>query len=156
MTSLGTLPKVYGAETSEENSIGIKDIPPEEPAFIKTEFIWPCESKNISCGFGEYQGHMGIDIIGERGVTKIFAAAGGRAEYAEKNTEYGNCVIITHENGIKTLYAHCEEIFVKEGENVSAGEIIATCGATGNTTGSHLHFEIIENGENLDPMEYLS
>lgn len=156
MTSFGTLPKVYGAETSEENPVGIKDIPPEEPSFTETKFIWPSESKNLSCGFGVYQGHKGIDIIGERGVTKIFASAVGRIEYAEKHTEYGNCVIITHENGMKTLYAHCEEIFVKEGENVSAGEIIATCGATGSATGSHLHFEIIENGENLDPMEYLS
>ena len=69
--------------------------------------------------------------------------------------ECGRMVSIDHGYGIETRYAHNSSLFVKEGEWVDAGRIIATVGTTGQTTGPHLHFELLIDGEAVDPLEYL-
>lgn len=99
-------------------------------------------------------GHTGLDIAAPKG-TKIKAAAAGTVLFAGTSGGYGKVVKISHGNDIKTYYAHCSELYVKEGQKVNAGDVIAAVGSTGNSTGNHLHFEVIKNGVELDPQNYL-
>jgi murein DD-endopeptidase MepM/ murein hydrolase activator NlpD len=78
------------------------------------------------------------------------AAASGRVTLAGVYRDYGNCVIIDHGNGLSTLYAHASKLCVSVGEYVSAGEVIALVGSTGNSTGNHLHFEVYPPGKDVD------
>jgi len=97
---------------------------------------------------------MGIDIPVPSG-TPIRAAAPGIVEEARTYSGYGHTVIINHENGMKTLYAHCSSLVVKRGDRVESGQIIAYAGSTGRATASHLHFGVIIEGRYHDPMAYL-
>ena len=98
--------------------------------------------------------HNGIDIAAESG-SKINAVLSGEVVAAEKNhSDYGNYVLLDH-NGIKTLYAHCEDLKVSKGEYVSKGQTIALCGSTGRSTGSHLHFEVRVGDTRIDPTPFL-
>ncbi len=87
--------------------------------------------------------------------TRVKAAAGGTVEFAGTNGDYGNCIIIDHGNGMKTLYAHLSDLGVKKGDNVSGNTEIALSGNTGLSTGPHLHFEVIKDGEKVNPEDYL-
>lgn len=100
--------------------------------------------------------HKGIDIGASRG-TQIYAAAGGTVIVSQYgyNGGYGNYVIISHGNGVQTVYGHCYELKVSQGQYVSQGQLIATVGSTGNSTGNHLHLEIRVNGVVQDPQNYL-
>ncbi|MBQ7816075.1 MAG: peptidoglycan DD-metalloendopeptidase family protein [Oscillospiraceae bacterium] len=106
--------------------------------------------------------HKGIDIAGPYG-TDILASADGKVIKAEESSVgNGNYVVIEHKNGYFTLYAHCSELLVKEGDEVEQGEVIAKMGSTGNSTGNHLHFEFgfgygsePEGGLRLDPYSVL-
>ncbi|MBQ3409634.1 MAG: M23 family metallopeptidase [Clostridia bacterium] len=99
--------------------------------------------------------HKGLDIAASNG-TSIFAVADGTVDYAQFNTGgYGNLVIISHGNGVQTYYAHCSKLFVSVGDTVSAGDVIAAVGSTGNSTGNHLHFEIRINGTQVNPQNYI-
>lgn len=121
-------------------------------------FNWPTASeKPISSGFGYRENHMhtGVDIPGRTG-TAIFAAQTGKVELADWNEDYGECVILDHGNGIKTLYGHASKLLVKSGEIVQKGDTIAEIGNTGRSTGSHVHFEIIVNGIKRDPENFLN
>lgn len=115
-------------------------------------------SGSISSRFG-YRGsgtHTGLDICGSTG-TSILAAAAGTVSYVNySNVSYGNCIKIAHGNGVETLYAHLSSIYVTEGQTISQGQLIATMGSTGNSTGPHLHFEVRTNGAALNPENYLS
>lgn len=93
--------------------------------------------------------HTGIDIAANTG-TVIISAMDGVAEVVSEEGSYGKHIKIT--NGeISTLYAHCSKLYVKQGDYIKQGEQIAEVGSTGNATGPHLHFEIIRNGEYIDP-----
>ncbi len=98
--------------------------------------------------------HMGIDI-GANYATPIKAVADGTIICAEECGGYGNLVIISHENGIETYYGHCSQLYVTEGQKVKAGDVIAAVGSTGNSTGNHLHFEIRQNGAQVNPENYV-
>ncbi|MEM8604152.1 MAG: peptidoglycan DD-metalloendopeptidase family protein, partial [Cyanobacteria bacterium P01_H01_bin.121] len=98
--------------------------------------------------------HAGIDFAVDYG-TPITAAAPGEVIFAGWYGGYGNAVIIDHGGGITTLYAHASDLSVQEGDRVSAGLTVASVGSTGFSTGPHLHFEVRENGEPVDPMTYL-
>ena len=76
-------------------------------------------------------------------------------ELSEYSTSYGNYIIVNHSNGFKTLYAHCNKLLKNVGDEIKSGDIIAIVGSTGRSTGAHLHFEIILNSQNLNPMWYL-
>lgn len=98
--------------------------------------------------------HRGMDIAAPNG-TQIKAAADGTITYAGWMGGYGNLVIISHTNGIQTYYGHCSKLCVSKGEEVTAGNVIALVGSTGNSTGNHLHFEIRKNGNQINPQKYL-
>lgn len=97
----------------------------------------------ITSRFGGRWGrqHTGLDIGAPKG-TKIKAAASGTVIFSGYSGSYGNVVKISHGSGIQTYYAHCSKLYVKKGEKVSAGDVIAAVGSTGRSTGNHLHFEI--------------
>ena len=99
--------------------------------------------------------HTGIDIAVPSG-TSIVAANAGKVIYAGYNGGYGNTVIIDHGGKISTLYAHNSKLLVKVGDVVEKGKAITKSGSTGLSTGPHLHFEVRENGQHVDPMKYLT
>lgn len=103
---------------------------------------------------GEIAAHNGLDIAAKAG-SDIFAALDGTVELASHtNGDYGNYIIINH-GAFKTLYGHCQSLKVKKGDKVLAGQVIATCGSTGRSTGPHLHFEIRIGDRRIDPTPFL-
>ena len=98
--------------------------------------------------------HSGLDFGADAGST-IRAAAAGVVIYAQWYGGYGNAVIVDHGSGITTLYGHTEGFYVAEGATVQKGQPIAAVGSTGLSTGPHLHFEVRQNGEPIDPAPYL-
>lgn len=117
----------------------------------------------ITSRFGPRWGttHTGTDVAAPTG-TPIVAAAAGTVEKSTAVIDsdgnyrsYGEYIVINHGNGVKTLYAHCQQRYVAEGQYVQAGELIGTVGSTGNSTGPHLHLEVIVNGKITDPQNYL-
>lgn len=128
-----------------------------KPSRGSGQFAWPAVGGKISSSYGKRWGrmHEGIDISGVRDRT-IKAADNGKVTTAGYHRGYGNYVIIDHDNGFQTLYAHLSSISVKEGDVVRKGEKIGVMGSTGRSTGVHLHFEVIKNGRKVNPMNYLS
>ena len=116
-------------------------------------FPLPKGSWEISCPYGK-NGHKGVDLRAPIG-TSIFAAVSGKVTLAGRYMDYGNCVIIDHGNGISTLYAHASRLCVSEGDYVSAGDVIALVGSTGNSTGNHLHFEVYIGSDRVNPQPYI-
>jgi murein DD-endopeptidase MepM/ murein hydrolase activator NlpD len=98
--------------------------------------------------------HYGVDFSTSTG-TPIKAADGGTVTLSGWYYGYGYTVIIDHGSGVKTLYGHCSALYVSVGEKVYQGQTIAAVGNTGNSTGPHCHFEIIINGTNVNPENYL-
>jgi murein DD-endopeptidase MepM/ murein hydrolase activator NlpD len=98
--------------------------------------------------------HAGIDIDANTG-DPVTAAAEGVVAFAGVRSGYGNVVEIDHGNGYRTIYAHNSANLVKAGDVVRAGQQIAKVGSTGRSTGSHLHFEVILNGRQVNPRQYL-
>lgn len=120
-------------------------------------FIWPAGGDGgfISAGKDAYPGHTGMDIVGPEG-TDIYASASGTVSTVKESyVGYGNHIVIEHSNGYQTLYAHCDELLVKKGDTVKKGQIIATMGKSGNSTGVQLHFEIRLNGDVKNPEKYV-
>lgn len=117
-------------------------------------FVSPLDAYFISCGFQGYRGHTGIDMAARYGAP-VHAAAGGKVVLARWYGAYGNCVIIEHADGSSTLYAHNSSLVVYAGQEVKQGEQIARVGSTGNSTGTHLHFELRDGEQILNPLIYL-
>ena len=104
---------------------------------------------------GELKHHNGMDIASNMGTT-VYAADGGKVVLAEWYGGYGNCIMIDHGNGYKTLYGHLSSIGVSDGQRVSQGAVIGAVGSTGNSTGPHLHFEVYANDSRIDPEQFYS
>lgn len=98
--------------------------------------------------------HTGLDIAASTG-TPIKAAASGTVTFSGRKGSYGNMVVVTHGNGVQTYYGHCNELYVSAGTKVSQGQIIASVGSTGNSTGPHLHLEVRVNGTAYNPQNYV-
>ncbi len=109
---------------------------------ILGKFAWPLMG-TITSGYGWRKSgfHHGLDIAAELG-TPIRAAASGKVIFAGKKPVYGNMIILEHADGKRTVYAHAQKLLAEEEEKVKSGQIIATVGVTGNSTGPHLHFEV--------------
>lgn len=120
-------------------------------------FIKPMNHITVSSNFGSRWGrqHQGVDFSSPVG-TPVMASRSGKVTYAGWMSGYGYCVLIRHEDGYQTRYAHLNSIHVSVGQSVSQGDKIALSGNTGRSTGPHLHFEIIKNGAAVNPMNYLS
>ena len=127
-----------------------------KPVMLKLGYMNTPSRGSISSGFGMRWGkmHKGIDIAASLGAT-INSVLGGTVNYAAWQDGYGNVIKINHGGGIETTYAHCSVINVKMGEVVKLGEKIGEVGSTGNSTGPHLHFEVRENGEPINPEKYI-
>ena len=129
----------------------------KEKDILKSGVLRPVSGGTISSRYGARWGrtHQGLDIAVPTG-TNITAAEGGTVSFTSENAGgYGKLVKIKHSSGVETAYAHLSKILVTKGQIVSAGEIIALSGNTGNSTGPHLHFEIITNGVRIDPEPYI-
>jgi len=98
--------------------------------------------------------HSGLDISNRRG-TKIVSTAVGKVVFAGRKTGYGNVVIIDHGYGKATKYAHLRDILVHKNQQIKRGEVIATLGNTGRSTGPHLHYEVLVNGTPVNPSKYI-
>lgn len=119
-------------------------------------FAWPTVSHRVNSPYGPRWGgtHTGLDIWCPEG-NPDFASKAGRVIAAQWGGGYGEMTIIDHGGGYTTLYAHQSRIYVREGQIVRRGQQIGACGATGNVTGAHLHFEIRFNGRPVNPRPYL-
>lgn len=119
---------------------------------------YPTDSTSISAGYPYYSSgayHGGIDFPVSTG-SNIYAAASGTVILVKYlNYSYGYHVMVDHGNGLSTLYAHNSQILVSVGQKVSAGEVIAKSGSTGNSSGPHCHFEVRVNGTQVNPFNYL-
>ena len=115
-------------------------------------FMWPTRGGYISQGYR--RGHAAIDVPRPAG-TPIYAAAKGVVKMSTTYGGYGRCLVIDHGNGVLTRYAHCNAIFVSPGETVEKGQHIAGVGNTGRSYGNHLHFEIISNGTQVNPLNHV-
>ena len=126
-------------------------------------FTHPCPGySRISSYFGYREqplagastNHKGMDFAAPTG-TPIYAAAGGTVVSAGYSGKAGNLIVINHGNGLSTYYMHCHKIYVRAGQKVSKGQNIAIVGTTGNSTGPHLHFQVMSGGVPVNPLKYL-
>jgi len=123
--------------------------------------IWPVQGW-IASGYGyrrdpftgRREMHPGLDIVAPTG-TPIAATGAGRVTYAGWKPGWGRCVEINHGSGIRTFYAHCRSLKVSAGNSVSRGDIIATVGNSGRSTGNHLHYGVLANGNWVNPGNYI-
>lgn len=126
-------------------------------------FTHPCPGySRISSYFGPRKqpmagassNHKGIDYAAEPR-TPIYAAASGTVTTAGYSGAEGNWIVINHGNGLQTYYMHCLKLYVHAGQKVSKGQNIAAVGSTGNSTGPHLHFQVMDGGVARNPLAYL-
>jgi murein DD-endopeptidase MepM/ murein hydrolase activator NlpD len=112
----------------------------------------------VSRGFIDHEGgktsHHGIDIAAAQG-TPVRVALDGIVSSAGWDDIYGNLIVVEHSDSLTTVYGHNERIWVKEGDHVTKGQVIASIGNTGRSTAPHLHFEILVNNEPVDPVLYV-
>jgi murein DD-endopeptidase MepM/ murein hydrolase activator NlpD len=119
----------------------------------------PTTNYDITAVFGQGGGrwssgqHTGLDFAAPTG-TPVFSALAGKVVEAGWGGAYGNHVVVKHD-GTKTLYAHLNSVGVKKGQSVLRGERIGSVGSTGNSSGPHLHFEVLRKGDPRDPQAFL-
>ncbi|MGD7045613.1 peptidoglycan DD-metalloendopeptidase family protein [Jeotgalibacillus proteolyticus] len=144
--------KVTDKPVAEIVAEGTKEIPSKGTG----SFIWPTNGGYISSHQGPRWGkhHKGIDIAQPDDYT-IKAVDNGTVISAGNEGDYGNKVVVDHNNGLRTIYAHLDKMHVKKGQIVKQGESLGIMGNTGFSTGIHLHFEVYSNGELQNPMDYL-
>ena len=120
------------------------------------DLVMPLDEMRMTSAFGYRWGrqHAGVDL-GMASGSPVYAASAGTVTCAQYSGSYGNLVKIDHGGGVETYYAHCSRLDVQSGDCVTAGQVIAAVGSTGNSTGPHLHFEVRVNGNAQDPMEWL-
>ncbi len=147
---------------SEVLLVGTRPMTEDEKRTKSTgTYIMPAEGINTS-GYGwrimgnSNEFHKGYDIASQLG-TDILASDGGEIIHARHDDSgYGLSIQILHDDGTVTRYAHCNEVYVEEGQRVAQGDVIAAMGSTGYVTGVHLHFEVLVDGRTRDPGDYIS
>lgn len=134
-----------------------------EPAVIEhgtqipPTYVKPLSGGRFTSGFGKRWGrmHKGVDWACSVG-TAVKASCGGTVVSAGWSNGYGYCITIRHPDGKQTRYAHLSKILVSSGKSVKQGDKIALSGNTGRSTGPHIHFEILVNGSQVNPLKYLN
>ncbi|MCR4616532.1 MAG: M23 family metallopeptidase [Clostridiales bacterium] len=152
----------YGTKSVSGNSSSKGGSDKYSISVSKSGWVWPAPGcRTVSSGFGNRGSgfHKGVDLTtsGAKGKPVVAAKSGKVDTVLINHSAYGNCVIIDHGNGVKTRYAHMlsNSVTVRTGQKVSAGQQIGKVGSTGNSTGPHLHFEIIINGNYTNPLNYI-
>jgi len=172
MVSVGALGLEYESKMAAD--LGFQPVDPSQ-----IDLLWPVETRTVSSAWGprirtrsvrvvkatsrknkkvkvKYQSsHKGVDLTAPTG-TDVYAAMDAKVVVAGKHRQYGNYVILEHGNGVQTLYAHLNAIHTQDGEIVHRGQKIGQVGRTGNATGPHLHFELIESGQRQNPLPFLN
>ncbi len=143
----------YGQETIDrEPAYSNLQYAPQKPFRL----IWPVDQINLSQGFKTFPRHEGIDLTGPKG-TMIRAAHEGLVIYTgEDFNGYGKMVLLEYDSQWATLYGHLDKISVREGEIVHAGQQIGSMGDSGRSTGVHLHFEVMNQRQPIDPVPLLN
>ncbi len=125
--------------------------------------LLPLKNVQITSKFGyrnspiykRWKFHNGIDFAAKEG-TEVFACKSGKVATVLKNDPtFGNCIVLSHEKGLTSVYAHLSKINVKKGDIIQGGKVIGLTGKSGAVTGPHLHFEVRENGKATNPLDYL-
>jgi murein DD-endopeptidase MepM/ murein hydrolase activator NlpD len=104
---------------------------------------------------GKKEFHKGVDLAGKEG-SPVLSVGDGIVTWVGKRTGYGNLVEITHGNGYVTRYGHNKKLLVAVGDTVKKGQQIAVLGSTGRSTGPHVHYEVVHNGQQVNPSKYLT
>jgi Peptidase family M23/LysM domain len=146
--------KIHAYSTEESLAKGTIEIP-----LIVTDscfYVHPVNGRIVNSDFGwrRYREHLGIDLELETG-DPVYSAFSGMVRIAQYSSSYGKVIVVRHQNGLETFYAHLSEINVIDGQWVKAGEIIGLGGNTGHSYGSHLHFEVRYLGEPLNPNDVI-
>lgn len=123
------------------------------PEKHRTDITWGFAKKAIHPITRKETIHHGVDIKAPEG-TAVYATADGTVQKAEESEGWGNMVVLKHAEGYETVYAHLHDYRVQTGATVRKGETIGSVGNTGQSTGNHLHYEILREGENMDPADY--
>jgi len=138
------------------------DVERQEQLANATPSIWP--TRGGLTGFfgarsdpftGEPEHHSGLDISAQKGQS-VYATADGVVQSATYTGDYGNLIVIRHEFGLSTRYGHLSAYKVKAGDAVKRGDVIGLVGSTGRSTGAHLHYEILVNGQWMNPLQLLT
>lgn len=134
-------------------------LPPSPPArrVLARPTGWPIEGR-VSSHYGMRHHpilmkrvlHAGIDLVARRG-TPVATTAPGTVVAAEWRGGYGNVVVVAHDDGLETLYAHLDALWVREGDELDRGDPVGPLGATGRVTGAHVHYEVRRHGQAEDP-----
>ena len=132
-----------------------KDFYERIPAIVPTEGKYSSDSYGMRVHpiLGVNKMHNGIDIVNDVG-TKVKSTGKGKVVFVGSKGGYGLTVEIDHGFGYRTIYAHLSKSLVREGQNVKRGDLIAKSGNSGLSSGPHLHYEVLHNGENLNPIEF--
>jgi len=139
-----------------------RDVERREQLANATPSIWP--TRGGLTGFfggrsdpftGEPEYHSGLDISAQKGQA-VYATADGLVQSAGYTGDYGNLIVIKHDFGLSTRYGHLSAYKVKVGDSVKRGDVIGLVGSTGRSTGAHLHYEILVNGQLMNPLQLLT
>jgi murein DD-endopeptidase MepM/ murein hydrolase activator NlpD len=151
----------YIKEESRSHVQLLKDLLTYERRLDHTPSIWPISSSITSLFgirrhpiLGYYRKHTGVDLHARYG-SRVHAAADGVVVYSGYRGGYGRVVIINHGYGLETLYAHNSRLVVNVGQLVKKGQLVSYSGSSGTSTGPHLHFEVHNNGQPVNPVTYL-
>lgn len=139
-----------------------RNVEKRESLMNATPSVWPVHGW-LSAGYGmradPFTGgrdfHPGLDISAERG-TPIRVTAAGKVELAAPSGDYGNLVVVNHGYGLVTRYGHLSRFAVWQGRDVKRGDVLGYVGATGRATGPHLHYEVLDNGKLMNPLQLLT
>lgn len=158
---IASVQQTIAAVSRQEASRKAEEQRKQEQA-ARTPSIWPTGYRNVTSEFGYrkdpfegvYAFHSGLDIAGNSG-SPIVATADGTVTQAGWDGDYGISVVINHGNGLSTRYAHMSSINVSVGQPVNKGNTIGQMGNTGRSTGNHVHYEVLKNGVQVGPRDYL-
>lgn len=144
----GSVPRTSGGKAGPK----VSQVPPPTETYAGA-YRWPLDAGIVSSEFGGRWGkqHKGLDVAADMGVP-VKASADGVVLYADSTMRgYGNALIVRHDTRVTTLYAHNKTLLVKNGDHVTQGQTIALLGSTGHSTGPHVHFEIRDGEQAINP-----